>query len=90
LILLARLGLCRMMAIRLGSVELVLVAKLLSVAGKHVLNDAKEMIWKKCNNISHEISHFQYGDWNLALQVGGVSDEIIKYGREFCGTSTQE
>jgi hypothetical protein len=27
---------------------------------------------------------------NLALQVGGVSDETIKYGREFCGTSTQE
>jgi hypothetical protein len=30
---------------------------------------------------------YQYGD--LALQVGGVSDEIVKYGREFCGTSTQ-
>jgi hypothetical protein len=25
---------------------------------------------------------------NLALQVGGVSDETGKYGREFCGTST--
>jgi hypothetical protein len=22
------------------------------------------------------------------LQVGGVSDETVKYGREFCGTST--
>jgi hypothetical protein len=21
----------------------------------------------------------------VALQVGGVSDEIVKYGREFCG-----
>jgi hypothetical protein len=27
---------------------------------------------------------------NLALQVGGVSDETVKYGREFCGTWTQE
>jgi hypothetical protein len=26
----------------------------------------------------------------LALQVGGVSDEPVKYGREFSGTSTQE
>jgi hypothetical protein len=38
-----------------------------------------------------EISHFtsvtsKYGD--LALQVGGVSDETVKEGREFCGTST--
>jgi hypothetical protein len=31
---------------------------------------------------------YKYG--NLALQVGGVSDETVKYGREFCGTSTQE
>jgi hypothetical protein len=30
----------------------------------------------------------KYG--NLALQVGGVSDETVKYGREFCGTSAQE
>jgi hypothetical protein len=30
----------------------------------------------------------KYGD--LALQVGGVSNETVKYGREFCGTSTQE
>jgi hypothetical protein len=27
---------------------------------------------------------------HLALQVGGVSDETVKYGREFCGASTQE
>jgi hypothetical protein len=38
-----------------------------------------------------EISHctsvtLKYGD--LALQVGGVSDETVKEGREFCGTST--
>jgi hypothetical protein len=26
----------------------------------------------------------------LALQVGGVSHEKVKFGREFCGTSTQE
>jgi hypothetical protein len=31
---------------------------------------------------------YKYG--NLALQVEGVSDETLKYGREFCGTSTQE
>jgi hypothetical protein len=29
---------------------------------------------------------YKYGD--LALQVGGVSDETVKYGREFCRTST--
>jgi hypothetical protein len=29
-------------------------------------------------------------DRNLTLQVGGVSDETVKYGREFSGTSTQE
>jgi hypothetical protein len=39
-----------------------------------------------------EISHCtnvtsKYGD--LSLQVGGVSDERVKYGCEFCGTSTQ-
>jgi hypothetical protein len=28
---------------------------------------------------------YKYG--NLALQVGGVSDETVKYGGEFCGTS---
>jgi hypothetical protein len=38
-----------------------------------------------------EISHCtnvtsKYGD--LALQVGGVSDATVKYGLEFCGTST--
>jgi hypothetical protein len=27
---------------------------------------------------------------NLALQVGGVSNEIVEYGREFCWTSTQD
>jgi hypothetical protein len=31
---------------------------------------------------------YKYRD--LALQVGGVSDETIKYGREFYRTSTQE
>jgi hypothetical protein len=25
---------------------------------------------------------------DLALQVGRISDETVKYGREFCGTST--
>jgi hypothetical protein len=31
---------------------------------------------------------YKYGD--LALQVGGVLDETVKYGREFCGISNQE
>jgi hypothetical protein len=31
---------------------------------------------------------YKYGD--LGLQVGGVSDDTGKYGREFCGTATQE
>jgi hypothetical protein len=31
---------------------------------------------------------YKYG--NLALQVGRVSNETVKYGREFCGTSTEE
>jgi hypothetical protein len=43
--------------------------------------------------VALEISHCinvtsKYRD--LALQVGGVSDETVKYGREFCWTSTQE
>jgi hypothetical protein len=29
---------------------------------------------------------YKYGD--LALEVGGVSDETVKYGCEFCRTST--
>jgi hypothetical protein len=31
---------------------------------------------------------YKYGD--LALQIGGFSSETVKYGREFCGISTQE
>jgi hypothetical protein len=31
---------------------------------------------------------YKYGD--LSFQVGGVSDETAKYGREFCRTSTYE
>jgi hypothetical protein len=31
---------------------------------------------------------YKYGD--LALQVGGVSDETVKCGREFYRTSTYE
>jgi hypothetical protein len=31
---------------------------------------------------------YKYRD--LALHVGGVSNETVKYGREFCGTSIQE
>jgi hypothetical protein len=36
----------------------------------------------------YKVSCFiSYGD--LPLQVGGISDETVKYGREFCGVSTQ-
>jgi hypothetical protein len=31
---------------------------------------------------------YKYGD--LALQVGGVPNETVEYGLQFCGTSTQE
>jgi hypothetical protein len=34
--------------------------------------------------------YFLFVTMNLALQVGGVSDETIKYGREFCETLNQE
>jgi hypothetical protein len=34
-----------------------------------------------CTNVTSK-----YGD--LALQVGGVSDERVKYGLELCGTSS--
>jgi hypothetical protein len=32
---------------------------------------------------------YKYGG-DLTLQVGGDTDETVKYGREFCGTSTLE
>jgi hypothetical protein len=35
----------------------------------------------QCTNVASK-----YGE--LALQVGGVSEETVKYGREFCGTLT--
>jgi hypothetical protein len=31
---------------------------------------------------------YKYG--NLALQIGGVSDETVKYDYEFCATRTIE
>jgi hypothetical protein len=31
---------------------------------------------------------YKYGD--LSLQVGGVSNETVKYGREFCEASIQK
>jgi hypothetical protein len=37
---------------------------------------------------SFPVTSHKYRD--LALQVGGVSNETVKYGHEFCGTSTQE
>jgi hypothetical protein len=40
-------------------------------------------------NVHHPVpGGYKYG--NVALQFGGVSDETVKYGREFCGTSPQE
>jgi hypothetical protein len=41
---------------------------------------------RSVQRIYNEGQLLKYGD--LALQVGGVSDETVKYGREFCGTST--
>jgi hypothetical protein len=39
--------------------------------------------------LGHSLSGgYKYED--LALQVGGVSSETVKYGREFCGTWTRE
>jgi hypothetical protein len=41
------------------------------------------------NQLGHSVpGGYKYRD--LALQVGGVSNETVKYGCEFCGTSTQE
>jgi hypothetical protein len=40
------------------------------------------------NSATLFLGGYKYGD--LTLQVGGVSDETVKYGREFCGTSIQE
>jgi hypothetical protein len=36
----------------------------------------------------HVPGGYKYGD--LALQVGGVSNETVKYGHEFYGTRTRE
>jgi hypothetical protein len=39
--------------------------------------------------MGHPVSGgYKYGD--MALQVVGVSNETVKYGREFCWTSTRE
>jgi hypothetical protein len=37
-------------------------------------------------------AHSWGNEWgeDLALQVGGVSNETVKYGREFSGASSQE
>jgi hypothetical protein len=36
----------------------------------------------------HVPGGYKYGD--LALQLQGVSNETVKYGREFCTTLTQD
>jgi hypothetical protein len=48
-----------------------------------------------CNNIGEDIIYAVRAEMlnagpYFSLQVGGVSDETVKYGREFCGTPTQE
>jgi hypothetical protein len=42
----------------------------------------------QCPRATLFLGGYKYG--NLALQVGGVSNETVKYGREFCGTWTPE
>jgi hypothetical protein len=47
-------------------------------------NSLKHSRFKRIRDASHPVlGGYKYGD--LALQVGGVSDETVKYGREFCG-----
>jgi hypothetical protein len=48
-------------------------------------NSLKSLLYQKGHPVP---GGYKYGD--LALQVRIVSDETVKYGREFCGTSTQE
>jgi hypothetical protein len=48
----------------------------------------RHSVASKIPGFKHSPGGYKYG--NLALQVGGVSNETVKYGREFCGTSTQE
>jgi hypothetical protein len=50
----------------------------------HVSHAALPMVALEISHCTNGTS--KYGD--LALQVGGVSDETVKYGREFYGTST--
>jgi hypothetical protein len=47
-------------------------------------------VGRKLTSTSSSTSTGGYKYENLALQVGGVSNETVKYGREFCGTLTQE
>jgi hypothetical protein len=61
-----------------------------------VVTIAQTMIWKTRASVTVSLhlgrvsvpGGYKYGD--LALQVGGVSNETVKYGREFCGTSAEE
>jgi hypothetical protein len=52
--------------------------------------------WSNYNSHTnlHSVDNYNYsprgGGKDLALQVGGVSNETVKYVREFCGTWTRE
>jgi hypothetical protein len=52
----------------------------------HASHAALLMVTLKILHCTNVTSKYE----DLAHQVGGVSDETVKYGHEFCGTSTQE
>jgi hypothetical protein len=41
---------------------------------------------RQSTNLMKAGEGYKYGD--LSLQIGGVSDETVKYGHELCGTQT--
>jgi hypothetical protein len=59
---------------------------LVAVSYRHVQNyeDIKYL------NIEEKLFFYQIWVCGIIPQVGEVSDETVKYGREFCGTSSQE
>jgi hypothetical protein len=52
--------------------------------------ESSEATKREPNARGYNLATLFLGDINtgLALQVGEISDETVKYGREFCGTST--
>jgi hypothetical protein len=50
----------------------------------HAIHAALPMVALEISRCTNVTSKY----WDRALQVGGVSDETVKYVREFCGTLT--